>query len=55
MRKEELVPDKEDFIAFLSQATPEDLNKLIAEKGKPPKLVDPIFFFDKYKKSNNNS
>lgn len=53
MKKEDILPDKDDFITFLSQATPEELNRLIAEKGKPPRLVDPIFFFDKYKKSND--
>lgn len=44
--------DKEDFINYLAHATPEDLNKLIIEKGKPPKLIEPIFFFDKYKNQN---
>lgn len=37
--------DKDDFIKFLSHATPEDLNKLILEKGKPRKLYYPVFFF----------
>lgn len=36
---------KEDFIAFLSNSTPEDLNKLIKEKGKPIRPIDPFFPF----------
>lgn len=49
MKKEQNKINKEDFINYLAQATPEELNKLIVEKGKPPKLIEPIFFFDKYK------
>lgn len=37
--------DKDDFIYFLSQATPEEVNQLILEKGKPRKLIEPIVFF----------
>ena len=36
---------KEDFIKFLATATPEEVNKLILEKGKPRKLIEPIIFF----------
>lgn len=35
-----------DFIKFLSSATPEEINRYIVEKGKPPRLVEPIIFFD---------
>lgn len=42
---------KEDFIEFLMQASPEDLNKLILEKGKPRKTYSPIYLF-KNKKSS---
>lgn len=36
---------KEDFIEFLSSATPEEVNALITEKGKPRKLYEPIIYF----------
>lgn len=38
---------KKDFIDFLANATPEEVNKYILEKGKPRKLIHPMFFFDK--------
>ena len=38
---------KDNFIDFLSSATPEEINKLIEEKGKPPKPINPIFFYPK--------
>lgn len=37
--------DKDDFIHFLSSASPEEVNKLIIEKGKPRKLIEPMIFF----------
>jgi hypothetical protein len=37
--------DKENFIEQLSSATPEDLNRMILERGKPPKLYSPIYFY----------
>lgn len=37
--------DKEDFLSFLASATPEDLNRLILEQGKPPKPWEPIYFY----------
>lgn len=39
---------KEDFIKFLASLSPEEVNKLISEKGKPPKRIEPIFFFDEH-------
>lgn len=36
---------RDEFIQFLASCTPEDINNLIAEKGKPPKLIEPIIFF----------
>lgn len=36
---------KEDFIDFLASATPEDINRMIREKGKPRKLIEPMVFF----------
>lgn len=37
--------DKQNFIDFVSSMTPEEINKLIEEKGKPPKKICPMFFF----------
>lgn len=36
---------KENFISFLSSATPEEINDLIIDKGKPPKRYTPLFIF----------
>jgi hypothetical protein len=45
---------KDNFIEFLSNATPEEVNKYILEKGKPRKLVEPMIFFkDKNQKHSN--
>lgn len=41
---------KNDFIAFLSSATPEEINNVIAERGKPAKRINPIIFYDKREK-----
>ena len=40
---------KEDFIGFLANLTPVELNRLIKENGKPPKKVNMIYCFDGYK------
>lgn len=37
--------DKENFIEYLSSMTPGEINDLIATRGKPPKLINPIHFF----------
>lgn len=42
---------KEDFIDFLISATPEDINKMILEKGKPPKPIEPMIFFKREDKN----
>ena len=45
---------KEDFIEQLSSATPEDINNIILEKGKPPKVICPMYFYrGKYKLDEN--
>lgn len=36
-----------DFIAFLSSATPEEINKVILERGKPRKIIDPLIYYEK--------
>lgn len=38
---------KNDFIDFLANATPEEVNRYILEKGKPRKLISPMYFFDR--------
>lgn len=45
MSKEEKTIDKDDFIEFLASMKPKDIEKLIIERGKPPKPVCPAFFF----------
>lgn len=44
---------KQDFIKFLASATPEEINRYIAEKGKPARLIEPIIFFEEKQKSMN--
>lgn len=47
-KKESKIKDsisKEDFINFLANRSPGDINKMIEEKGKPPKRICPMFFF----------
>lgn len=44
-KSEPIKVDREDFIKFLAESSPEDINKLILEKGKPRKLYTPVFFF----------
>lgn len=39
--------EKNEFIQFLASATPEEVNKLILEKGKPRKLIEPMIFFER--------
>ena len=46
--------EKQDFIDFLASATPEDLNRMILQEGKPPKPYSPIYFFrQKYEFDEN--
>ncbi len=37
---------KETFLEFLSNSLERDLNKVIKEKGKRPKLINCIIFLD---------
>lgn len=37
--------DKDSFINFLANATPEEINKYIIEKGKPRKIVSAMYFY----------
>lgn len=36
---------KTNFIEFLANASPEEVNRYILEKGKPRKLIEPMIFF----------
>lgn len=36
---------KKNFIDFLASMTPVEINKFIEEKGKPKRMVDPMFFY----------
>ena len=46
--------DKDNFIDFLANAKPEEINQYIKEKGKPRKLISPMFFFDKKEDDKRN-
>lgn len=41
--------DKEDFLNMLTNITQEQINKIIEEKGKSPKLISPIVFISNKK------
>jgi hypothetical protein len=45
MKKKQDPVVRENFIEFLASATPEEINTMIREKGKPPKLIEPMVFF----------
>ena len=38
--------EKEDFIKLLSSLSPQDTNRLIEERGKERKLVNPFLFIN---------
>lgn len=46
--------DKEDFIDFLCHATPQEINEMILNRGKPRKLYCPFYVFEN-KKENPES
>lgn len=39
--------EKKNFIEFISSLSPEEINKLIAEKGKPARIIEPFVILDK--------
>lgn len=45
---------KEDFIDFLCRATPEEINDMILNRGKPRKPYSPFYVFRNKEKSNEN-
>ena len=49
-QKPKFTMKKEDFISFLSSATPEEINNYIQEKGKPRKVFCPLFYNEKKSK-----
>ena len=55
MKQKDIAVEKENFIQFLASSTPEEINQYILQKGKPPKLIEPIVFFDKKEDSSNNT
>lgn len=55
MKQKDIAVEKENFIQFLASSTPEDINRYILQKGKPPKLIDPIIFFDKENNLNKTN
>lgn len=44
-KNKKMTIDKNDFIEFLANSSPEEVNKFILEKGKPRKLIEPMVFF----------
>lgn len=52
-KKKTFTIEKDDFIQFLASATPEEVNQYILEKGKPPKLIEPMIFFNKENEKQN--
>ena len=38
--------NKDDFIKIVSSSTPEELSKIIQEKGKPMKPMTPFIFLN---------
>ncbi len=44
-KDKKMVISKDNFIDFLANSTPEEVNKFILEKGKPRKLIEPMVFF----------
>lgn len=46
--------NKDNFIQFLANSSPEEINEFIKEKGKPMKIIEPIVFFDKEDKKVND-
>ena len=43
--------DKESFIDFLANATPQEVNDMILNRGKPRKLYRPFYLFENKEKS----
>lgn len=37
---------REEFLKNLSSMSKEEINRIITEKGKPPKIINPIIVLD---------
>ena len=46
MKKKSFEIAKDDFISFLANSSPEEINNYIKERGKPCKPYEVIIFFD---------
>lgn len=53
MKEKNIVLERDNFIQFLASSTPEEINEYILQRGKPPKLIEPIIFFEKKDDSND--
>ena len=42
--------NKEDFLNIINSLSIEEINKIIKEKGKQPKLITPVVFIESNKK-----
>lgn len=51
-KKDKSKLSKNEFIAYLASLSQEEINNLIKEKGKEPKLIEPIYFFEDNQSSN---
>ena len=38
--------DRTNFIEYLASMSPNEINKLISEKGKKPRPIQPIYFYN---------
>ena len=39
--------DKDAFLKFLASSSPEEINQYILNKGKPPKLIEPLIYIER--------
>lgn len=45
--KDDISYTKEDFVAILSVATPQEINMIIEDRGKEPPRIPLVIFFSK--------
>lgn len=53
-KKDKPTVPKEDFIDFLCRATPQEINELILNRGKPRRPYCPFYFFRNKEKSTDS-
>ena len=39
--------DNDAFLKFLASSSPEEINQYILNKGKPPKLIEPLIYIER--------